>query len=74
MAHKLLNPQDSECSPCALDCPECAVHWMTFSEALEQYLTARDIFQHRHAGWKDAEKDMKEAADVMDAYNRQTIR
>lgn len=40
---------------------------MTFSEALEQYLQARECWQNRTAGWKEASEAMKEAAEHMDA-------
>lgn len=41
--------------------------WMTFSEALEKYLSARDCAINRTAGWKDALDDMERAAEHMDA-------
>ena len=39
---------------------------LLFSEALAQYLTARDTLAHNRAGWKLAESEMAEAAAQMD--------
>ncbi len=41
--------------------------WMTFSEALEEYLEQRDILKEQRAGWRDAEERMKVCAQQMDA-------
>jgi hypothetical protein len=41
--------------------------WRTFSEALIQFLSARDCLLNRTAGWKQAEEQMREAAEHMDA-------
>lgn len=41
--------------------------WMSFSEALETYLTARDCLANKSAGWKDALMEMNAAAIQLDA-------
>lgn len=41
--------------------------WMTFSQALEQYLNAREGFRAKAAGWQECPDIMREAAEHMDA-------
>lgn len=40
--------------------------WMTFSEALDHYLSWRDIKEKNLAGWKQADEQMALAAARMD--------
>ncbi len=50
--------------------------WMTFSEALEMYLNARDAAKHFGEGRNraDAEDDMKVAKQHMDALTAEVLK